>query len=208
MIHSVLAQEGDQPVHQCQGLLALRLVEEEHMLLADGLQPLHRTAPTALLHRLVVRRGPCPRVVISLGRANKQLPAYQVLQARRSSAMGFNLGSSRPSVLPGLISSQSFSVISLVSLDSPSIGSFPENIGCSRIAPARDPGRQTTASTCHDRYVVNDVGASAVAGQEDTAGVAVAGQPRIGGPAERCLRVVVGRWKRVLRGETVVDRHR
>ena len=49
MIHSVLAKEGDQPVHQCQGLLALRLVEEEHMLLADGLQPLHRAAPPTLL---------------------------------------------------------------------------------------------------------------------------------------------------------------
>jgi len=49
MIHSVLAKEGDQPVHQCQGLLALRLVEEEHMLLAGGLQPLHRAAPPTLL---------------------------------------------------------------------------------------------------------------------------------------------------------------
>uniref|UniRef100_A0A0A8YGU7 Uncharacterized protein n=1 Tax=Arundo donax TaxID=35708 RepID=A0A0A8YGU7_ARUDO len=87
-LDSIAGKEGNHPVHQCQRLVALRLVEEEHMLLALGLQPLHRSTPPALLHRTVVRRSSCPRVVVSVGRADKQLSACHLLQARRSIGHG------------------------------------------------------------------------------------------------------------------------
>ncbi|TVU09866.1 hypothetical protein EJB05_43363, partial [Eragrostis curvula] len=208
--HSAFSEERDQPAHERHGRTATGLAEEEDVLLALGLEPLHCAAPPARCEALVVCSAPRPQEV-HLRRADEHPLARQVSQAPRHGG-------------PGVRSRVVGTVRSFGAHDEPQLLHLrhrlrrlpvdgiraPDPVEQNR---ALDPRRHVVQAcallTGHHRDVVDDAPAGAVAGQEDAAEVAVLRQPGVSSatrdhPLERPEGVLVPDRQRVLGREAVV----
>ncbi|KAG2635486.1 hypothetical protein PVAP13_2NG358009 [Panicum virgatum] len=209
--HSFPGEESDEPVHEHHGVIAAGLEEEEDMLLALGLEPLHRAAPPARREGLVVRPVPRPHQVL-LRRADEDPLARKVPQARRRGDQGVHprivravrrLGErERPQLLRERRPLRRLPVDGLPPAE--------PRVEQDRALDPRPRRRARLAfGRGHHRDVVDDVPAGAVAGQEEAAEVAVLRQPGIPAvrdrPLERAERVLVAGRQRVLGREAVVD---
>ncbi|PAN12795.1 hypothetical protein PAHAL_2G291800 [Panicum hallii] len=213
MTHSIPGEESDEPVHERHGLIAAGLEEEEGVLLAPGLEPLHLAAPAARSEGLVVRPVPRPQQV-TLRRADEDPLARKVPQARCRGDQGVHprivraVGRLGAREHPQLLRERS----PLRRLAVDGLPPAEPRVEQDRTLDPRRRRRRARGRLAfgrgHHRDVVDDVPAGAVAGQVEAAEVAVLRQPGVpftrDRPPERAERVLVAGRQRVLGREAVV----
>ncbi|BAT08484.1 Os09g0462000, partial [Oryza sativa Japonica Group] len=199
------------------GLGARGLVEEVDVHLAGGLVLLHLAAPPAVAERRRVRL-PALLEVVEVGHRHGHARARQLPPLRRRHGQRVHqrvvdavlaVADERPRRLV-LAPPRRVRGLRAHGVLAPEVGVEEEDAGDGHAAlklPPVLPGAH--------RHVVRDVGAGAVAGEEQAGHVPAVPQPRLrpgpavlGHPVQRLPRVVVRRRHRVLRREAVVHGHR
>ena len=171
------------------------------------LEPRRAPAPRARRHGVVVRAVPRREHVLP-PRAHEHPLARELLQHRPAGRQRVQPrvvragGGARARVVPHRRGDRGAALRLPLDLLAPAEPRVQQDRALHPRAPAAG-GRP------HE-HLVRDVGAGAVAGDEEASRVAVLGDPSVlrrGRPLERRPRVVVARGERVLRGEAVVDGH-